>query len=339
MNKSPMNKIFGLVVAMAVAVLILPLTAFAGEKVSLKIKYQSGRSHYVEVNEKMNHVIENPMMPNGKMEQEVRRTSGVIEKVKTSSKDGAEVQLTYDRVASSFDAPMMGKIEYDSDMPNKDSMLKNVFQPMVGMSMLMQLDNENNVKSFSGMEAIVKKMEESAGGNPIFNQMKSELNDESAGLTWGASRLAFLPNRKVEAGDTWKNRLEEQVPQMGVMVIDYDCKLDRITNDDGRKSAIIVYKGTISQDPEVKPSAPPPGFGELKIEKGTFNGTATFDVQRGQIIKDVRKSHVILKTPQMKINANTDATTTIKSLAEREKEKKENKKKAENALDDGEKNE
>jgi len=180
------------------------------------------------------------------------------------------------------------------------------------------------------MEEILKKVEAAATANPFFGQMKSAFTNEAAKRTWGDDRWAILPDQPVKVGQTWKKRIENENPRLGLVVNDFQCKLDRITESQGRKVAIITFTVKVSQpaDDKNKKTDPSP---KPKIEEGSISGTATFDLKAGQIIKqtDETRMHMTMASPGGGNGSSIDfqtlikQTTTVQSPAERQKQKKE----------------
>lgn len=319
-----------------VVVVFSPVVAIAGDTVELKLKFPPGRHQYVEMSADIQQSIKGAMAPGGQMNVKITHVTGVMEKVVSSSKDGAKIVFLYDRRGMTFDHPMFGDLRYDSDMPSEDEApyIKQICAPYVGMSTTMELDGSDQVRSFSGMDAILKKISAEAAGNPFFSEMKSGITNDAAKLTWGDNRWIVLPDHPVKPGDTWKRQNENDVPQIGKLVSDFSCKLERITDSNGRKLAVIAYTGKTTQpQPDGEDGSASTQGGGLKLkEDATFKGTATVDVDAGQIINQTRDMQMTLEmpspgggeSPAMLISIANKETTVVKSPAEREKEKREN---------------
>ena len=319
-------------------VLYVPTVAAAGEKVELRAKFRPGATCYVESREEVVRVMDGPM-GGGKMEMTFHQMTGILNKVESSSEDGTKILLTFDRAGMSFSHPAMGDIHYDSDMPHEDEspMVKQIAEPQIGMSVAMELDKNNEVIQVSGMKAILDKVAKGAVANPFLGEVKKMLTDDAAKSTLGRTRLAVLPNKVVEVGETWTIEYDDKNPHLGVLRTSFSCKLDRVATENGRKVAIISYKGKLRQDPKTKPPGMMPGT-VTTLDEGTFEGKATFDIKQSEIVREVRETR--LKTtdapkdggegaPARKSTMTVKETITVKSTAERAKEKKANLKKAE----------
>ena len=320
------------------AVLLFPVAAAAGDAVELKPKFPAGRRQYVEVSMDALQVVDGPMAPGGHVEVKVKQVSGVMEKVAASSKDGAKLVLSYVRRGLSFDVPMMGKLHYDSDMPGEDDSpyVKQMFAPVIGMATTMELDASPKVKSFSGMDAILKKVQASAAGNPLFPQFKSGFTNDAEKQVWGDKRWAFLPEHPVKTGETWTRRRENDLPQIGKLVSNFNCKLDRVSESNGHKLAMISFTGTVAR-PEGADKSKQTGVSGMKVSDGTIKGSAAFDLNAGQIVDQTRDTTMTFTAPSpggpkgkpTKITVTTKETIIVRTPAEREKLKQENLAKAE----------
>lgn len=316
-----------------VVMLFSPVGVAAGDSIELELKFPPGRRQYIELSAEGHQVVKGPMVSGGQMDITINQITGVMERVESSSKEGAKIVFSYDRRGMTFEYPGMGRLHYDSDMPGEDDApyIEQMFSPVLGMSMTMELDESARVKSFSGMDAIFKKIEAAAAGNPLFAQMKAGFTNDAAKATWGDNRWTILPDHAVKPGDTWNCRSENDVPQIGKLVSDFSCKLERVTESNGRKLAIITFTGKITQPAKIDESAQAGGMG-LKVKGGTIKGTTTFDIEAGQIINQARETQLLLEMPSsggdgapaMQVTTESKETLVVRTLAERDKEKQEN---------------
>lgn len=333
-----------------VIILCSRLSIYADEAVDLRPKFPQGRTRYVEVVEKTEQVIHSAQMPGGKMKMKIDSTKGMIERVESATSDGVKLVLTYDRAGGLWDVPMMGgTLEYDTDLPSKDEnpYLRQILKPMLGMPLMIELDKDRKVRSLTGMVEIVKAIQKKAAANPIFMSMREGLSDATAKLTWGDARYMVLTGKKVKAGDTWTGRVEQEYPQIGTMVVAIDCKLESIQTKEGKKTAVISYSGTILEKKSNNENTEAPdedanGDDPKKVDdpkadtnKGTLRGTASFDLQHGEIVEQIMDSAVRfnVETPMgaMDVEMNKKMTMSTMPVAKRESVKKENLKKAQMA--------
>ncbi len=334
-----------------VIVLCSRLSTYADEAVDLRPKFPQGRTRYVEVLEKTEQVIHSAQMPGGKMKMKIDSTKGLIERVESATPDGVKLVLTYDRAGGLWDVPMMGgTLQYDTDLPSTDEnpYLRQILKPMIGMPLTVELDKDRKVRSLTGMVDIVKAIQKKAAANPLFMSMRAGLSDDTAKLTWGDGRYMVLPGKKVKAGDTWTGRVEQEYPQIGTMVVAIDCKLESIQAKNGKKTAVISYSGTIQElnsinedakapdgDADDPKNVVEPEDAKSDTNKGTLRGTATFDLQRGEIVEQIEDSEMRfnVQSPMGAVDVEMKKKVTMSTMpaAKRESVKKENLKKAQMA--------
>ena len=221
---------------------------------------------------------------------------------------------------------MMGDIEFDTDDPEYEEaapQLGVVLKPMIGMSMTMQVDKDGKVVSFTGMDAINKKISEEAVASMLWEQMKDEFTDEHARRSWGTDPLLIYPNKSVKVGDTWTGTSSFTQSRIGTIITDYRYKVDRIGEENGRKVVVIGVTGVVSRGPdaEADTDAEPdsgstePGSDEGGEQEqgtddeetkkalpeteanGSMSGTAVYDVKLGRIVKQDDEGNVEIRIP------------------------------------------
>jgi hypothetical protein len=286
--------------------LIVASPAIAEDAVLLKPKHEPGRTRYIE-----SHMTVDMSQSVGDapgMKGKIERTYGVMQKITSGTEAGGKWQMTFDRVAQDFAFPGMSAM-FDSDDPdNEDASptLAAFLKPMLGMSIDLEVDAAGNISSCNGMKDILAKIEK-GGPNTFAMMLKPEMTDDRAKTSWGDALLVLYPNKKVKVGDTWKTTAEINAPQLGKILTDYDCKLEKITDQAGRKVAIVGYKSVsrLTEAPAETPAAKKPAADDddeadedsddkdKPAEKpaksanqlnATSVGTAVFDAQTGEML-------------------------------------------------------
>ncbi|HUU97983.1 MAG TPA: DUF6263 family protein [Phycisphaerae bacterium] len=325
--------------AAAATTLMTFLEEAKAESVLLKPKFVQGRITYLELNEEIEHTIVSGVPSESPTKMTARQTFGVWHKVEAVSPAGiTRIVLTYDRIRQVFEGPM-GSRSFDSDADDPadtSNVLAMAMGPMLGMPMTMELDKDNNVTSFSGMEAVRKRIEETTGGGPIYNRIKAELDDDSYRMLWGESRLALYANKEVKVGDSWTRTLKQHDRALGELIFTYNCELKSLGTENGRKTATVAYTATVAQAPGSKPEPDPDGT-VRRLDFGAFEGTALYDVERGEFVKQASEARIkismtapsagdagISGTLEQKIKSSLGVLTKT----ERQKQKLENQKKA-----------
>ena len=121
---------------------------------------------------------------------------------------------------------------------------------MIGMSMTMEVDQAGKVVSFTGMDAINKKVSAEAVASMHWAQMQEEFTNERGRETWGEEPLRIYPNKEVKVGDTWKATSSVARPRIGEIVTDYEYKVEKIGMENGRKTVLIAVTGVVSKGAE-----------------------------------------------------------------------------------------
>lgn len=315
--------------------------ARASDSVLLTPKHTKGDSYYFDIDQHITQKVSSPQMPGGSMTFNVHRIYGLIQKVKDATKDVVKLELKFDRVSQKIEAGAMMNVFYDSDDPENEEtaeQLAAALSPMLGMPINFELDKDFHVIYVRGMGDIRTAVSSKAGSNPFLRQLAQELNDERARFMYGESRYIFYPNKEVKVGDTWHKELSEVLPNIGKVDYQYDCKLDRISEQDGRKAAIVTFEGTAKKASSPAASTQPSGPG-MTLD-GTFKGTATYDIEKGLFTKSDYESHSkIVATPDdteknagaTKIDLTVKSVMTVSSEAARLQAKEAAQKKAEAA--------
>jgi hypothetical protein len=309
-------------------------SALAGDAIVMKPKLSAGLKQYVESDNQLKQKFENPRMPGGGMELEVRRLYGVMQKVESASAGGAKIEMKFERAMQQVDSPMFEAL-FDTDDPENEEAAEQLgaaLQAMLGIPFTLEFNGEMQATACSGMSAISEKVQEEAAGNAMLGQLVGELTDERAQKDWGDGLFYLYPNREVRPGDTWKASLKNNIPRIGKVVSHAECKFDRVTREDGHEVAIVTYQGKTESDTAEAGEEREEGDPPAPSVSGSFSGTATFDVRRGQFVKREEKRDVTITTQmpgregeespgQMKIQINGRHTLRVMSDADRAEQK------------------
>ncbi|MCG3126323.1 MAG: hypothetical protein CHACPFDD_01155 [Phycisphaerae bacterium] len=317
------------------AVVALPLLLSVGaawaQSVHLKPKFEKGRELYFE---RTNDITQKMDGPQGAMEFKIRSVEGVMQKVDAVDKSGTHLTLTFARLATESDVPAMGG-SFDSDRRGEDESdeLAIIYEPMLGQSIKLDIDEKGKAVKLDGMKAIVERMAKEAGGNQMFEQISRRMTDDEYRKSWGDARYVLYPQKEVKVGDTWTNEISSKDPFFGATHSKFECKLESVGEVDGRKVAVVSYTSTMTQ---VDPSAPSgnPMIKSTKIDSASSKGTARFDIALGEFCSDQREAslNVTLELnsggdaeagegQKMKLEIGSKEQVTVMTAAEREKAK------------------
>ena len=299
------------VLAIACGAVVLNGGRAAGaDPVELKPKFAVGSKTYMEVRQESDSTIGNPAAPGGAQEMKIRQVTGILQEVVSSTKEGIRLQRTFDRGSVFFSHPAFGNLEYDSDAPSdeENAYLKQMLGPRIGMHVIITLDASNKITSCTGMKVIVKKIDEVAGGaNPFWSGSKQTVTDERHEEDFRDLHLLLLPDGKVRVGDTWNRTIEIEKPQLRrTLVFESKCTLERIDEDGGRRVATIRYESTGCTLAEVEDGSP---GGSATLESGSLSGTATYDIDRGELLG--RDQKVVTKISTRRPGAADDAPAMV----------------------------
>ncbi len=316
----------------------------AADMVMLRPKHVTGQNQYVEMDVRIAQDMVGVAVPGAPTKINIHRLYGLVQKVEDVTDDKTQIMLTFDRVSQEIAIGEMKSV-YDSDDPDnkeRSSPLASVLTPILGMPLKLELDKDNHIKAFSGMMDIRNNLAKMATGNPFLRQIGQEFNDDRARMAYGEARYALYANKEVRVGDRWQRELNDLIPFVGKVVHSYDCKLDRIGDENGRKVAIVTFEGKI-RNGERNPIVTQPVNPRMAIE-GTFKGTATFDIEKGFFTKTATEGHSTIqpeaakskdkdneeeKAPGVKIELTIKASSKVTPEEDRLKVKEELKKKAE----------
>jgi len=275
----------------------------------------------------------------------------VMQRVEALPEGGRRVHLSFDRLALTIDRKDE-LLWYDTDAQcNGTRMLEDVFKPMLGMPMVMDVDAECRPLSFRGMDEIFARVAQEAPDNPFLKHLRQSLTNESCRALWGDARLVLYPRRDVQIGDTWKTNFLQPFPSMGMARYDFNCKLEGVEQENGRRVALVGYSARIRPDepaPAPPPPAPPPLGATppppppanprheqmIRGLRGELEGQGRFDLERNVLVSDgaqmTLRMNILLpggdeKTPQrFDVEQTCDVTTRVLTEAEREAQRKEN---------------
>ncbi len=315
--------------------------AQASDSVLLTPKHTTGDSFYFDIDQHIIQKVSSAQMPGGSMTFNVHRIYGLVQTVKDAAKDLVKLELKFDRVSQKIEAGAMMNVFYDSDDPENEEtaeQLAAALSPMLGMPINFELDKDFHVTYVRGMGDIRAAVSGKSGSNPFLRQLAQELNDERAKFMYGDSRYILYANKDVKVGDTWHKELSDVLPNIGKVNYQYDCKLDRISEVDGRKAAVVAFEGTAKK--ATSPTASTQPSGPNMTLDGTFKGTATYDMEKGLFTRSDYEGHSkIVATPEddednagaTKIDLTVKSVMTVSSKAAREKTKEAAQEKAEAA--------
>lgn len=311
----------------------------AGDRVLLKTRFAKGQAHYVEAVGESSQNITGTM---GKMGMTFKKRYGQTEKVESTSMEGVEISITLDRMSFHLESQLMGNLRYDSDLPSTEDapQLRQLMEPMLGETLRLKIDRDNNVTEIAGLDELVDKVEKKNQGNMFAAGFRSSFNKELIGRQFRTLQIDILPNKEVAVGDTWSYAPEEDMAQIGVK-FDCTCELTKIGKKGKTNVAFIEIKGKPTEfRQKMQTGIPADG---LEIKKGGLKGTCLFNLDENRLLertieadctlatvppKPAEEGEGAAKTASVTIALTTKTNVQFRTPDDRAREKAENAKKA-----------
>lgn len=260
----------------------------------------------------------------GLLQQDVRKNGSI------------EISATIDRILGDMSFTETMRSLYDSDEPDYEEaspMHRDAFTPIMNLPIKIALDANGRATSVSGGQPIRDKLKALGDANFVAKSLaETEFADSQIKSLFGETAAILYPNREVKPGETWQIRQNDEFPQVGKVIVNYECKLDGIDKAGGGETARISYKGGIEKDDSEKP-AKDQRLGKIDA---TFTGTAKFDTALGRFTEITRKTKAKFEIPPwfskdaaaplMKIEGEFDLKYTILPVADRLRQKAANQK-------------
>lgn len=259
----------------------------AGEPVEIRPKLASGSvwyAEFVDVLEQNIAVTDADTATTNSIESTFTFKETVLEQ----SAEKTVIGMTYDRMGMAM--PMMGvkqKMHYDSEIPNMSrtgAMLGPICRNIIGGALKAEISAAGRVTSVTGMDEVVEKIAKVTLGNFMFANIKEGLTNEAVQSEYVEPRFALYPEKAVSPGESWTRQYPSAGGRMGGQITTINAKLDRVSEEGGRRVAVVSYETARAPDP-TRP-AQPMANGMLVDSGGSKSrGTATYDFERGMFVE------------------------------------------------------
>jgi len=187
---------------------------------------------------------------------------------------GWKVKYTFQQIGLSVSSMMM-KMSYDSRQtaePTTDAerMLAATLKPLIDHSFTATILSDGKVTSVEGMDAMLKKIDDSMSGNPMTAQMitplKQQFSDDALKQMIGQSYVGY-PDKAIKKGESWNSKISTDLSGMKTLI---DTKYTLAKTGDG------IADIDIASDLDIEMSQ----IGSGKIT-GTQTGTMKIDTKTG----------------------------------------------------------
>ncbi len=321
-------------VAAACGVAIAPALADNSKSVILAPGYTPGATHFVEMNDE----IETFSRGGFYGEEGVTRKSTRLRTAKRTVKNGKgavakRLELTVDRVAM-FTETAAAPASFDSDVDDPTDDLDPLavsLGPMLGKTILFDVNAEGKVVEANGIDDLYFAVEEAAAGGSLFVQLEEELTESRIRFYWNASHACLYPNRTVKVGDTWKaTAIQPSIYQKDILRT-YKCKVDSIGERGGTEVVDVSYEVAMKEADDKTPKARLFGM-SISLKDGKATGKVTYDVKRGEFVMQTEDMELNLtavadapgpsETTFVETRIKTVHTMTVVTEAQRKAQRK-----------------
>jgi len=187
-------------------------------------------------------------------------------------------------------------------------------EQMVGTVLTVTLNRKGEVTKIAGFDVLLKKL--SQDNEEVGKLLKFLLTEDT--MKQGIQEaFAFVPDKPVSKGDSWKRQMKVSMGPMGTFSIDQQYTLNGV----GKEGAAIGVTGIYNFTP---PKGDGGGGLPFKITKGDFKtdnakGTLIFDPVAGRLVSQTYQSKLTGKLTiaiadqeaQMELNQDTDTKIRV----------------------------
>ncbi len=205
--------------------------------------------------------------------------------------DGAaSIRTTVEAVQFEMTPPAGEKVEYDSeagqglapDPAEERHPAATAMAAFVGESFTFVIAPDGDVRNVQGMDAILRKVADQVG-DPAMEEMFRGKFADSGMESMLEQAFKLLPDRPVEAGESWQTSLDQPVPSLGTLRIENTMTLERTEPADGGQVARIPITVSTTLDRTGVDDSELPEGTTIALEDSTGQGILTFDIDRGEI--------------------------------------------------------
>jgi hypothetical protein len=247
--------------ALAVLALAVP-SALAADAVKLELKFQEGDTFYIETTNNTKQTMEFAGM---KQESDSESTTVTRFKVLKVDKDATVIEQKIESM----------KNKTSGGLPGADKIMDS----LKGQTFKLTLNAKGEVTKLEGYDEFMKKL--GSDNDATAKLLKSFMSEDTLKAS-AAESFAFLPDKAVNKGDTWKRTQAVPLGPLGNLKGE-TTYTDKGPGKDGQE---ITFEQTLAYSPPKEDDAGLPfkiTKGEMKAEKAS--GTMVFDVSKGRLVR------------------------------------------------------
>ena len=210
-----------------------------------------------------------------KIQMNMKQETGLHYKVVALNSDVYDIQLTYQKIKTSMDAPAPVTIDTDAPENSTDANLVNAFKSAIGVPVDIQMTKKGKVTSVKNMDKLIEKL--TASVNPQMMQMVSQQFSEAAIKAQVEQSSAYFPEKQVAVGDSWD--AVTSINNQGIEIINkMNLTLKQVSNN----IATLGVVGTLST-PEGGAVTNIQGMEVIASVNGEQTGSVQIDLKTGWI--------------------------------------------------------
>ncbi len=247
-----------------------------------------------------------------------------VEVMEVTPTGAAKITYTYDRVRMKSQNPMMAvAAEYDSDSENAEAQARNPALiggvALTGAVLTLTQHPDGSITDLSGMDAVVKKMQDSLVDDPAGAMDMGMLKDLFSNEGWKEFLELYsviFPEKEPKEGATWTR--DAPIPLLMLGKVGMTATYTFVKSEEKDETTIGTITSVAKLDaesyraPEPDPADPMGAIlSQLKVTSGDVIGTATFDMEAGRLIKNETDYKLTLELMGMPMENATSFTMEV----------------------------
>jgi hypothetical protein len=282
--------------------------------VELKLKWPVGQRAIQNLEVKMNMEITGQGLPGPIKQDMVLGEKYGLHVISADGLGGHQIEMEFQAMRMKLDQGGKTLVDYDSEQgtskTGKDPALADMqktFEKVVGARIQYFLDASNQVQRIEGMDALTSQV--SAGGRTEgASSMKSMFNEESLKQMISGQHL---PPKPVQPGDSWPEKMDIAMGDLGTMSMDYTFTFVRWEAHGKRTCARLEFQGSMKS--KANPTPNPAGM-TVNVENGDSSGVSWFDPELGMVVDTTMNQDLNMNMTMPVPGRGKNATQTLKNV-------------------------
>lgn len=282
--------------------------------VELKLKWPVGQRAIQNLEVKMNMEITGPVLPGPIKQDMILGEKYGLHVISADGLGGHEIEMEFQAMRLKLDQGGKTLVDYDSDAKSSEgsknpelAAMQKTFEKVVGARLLYFLDASNQVQRIEGMDALTSQV--SAGGrSDAASSMKSMFSEESLKQMISGQHL---PPKPVQPGDSWPEKMDIAMGELGTMSMDYTFTFVRWETHGKRTCARLEFQGNMKS--KANPAASGTGM-TFNVQNGESSGVSWFDPELGMVLDTTMNQDLNLNMSVPMPGRGKNATQTLTNV-------------------------